>query len=389
MTLEELFTLENLNNAFYKSSRLSYWKESTQRYNANLLINNIKLQKDLLNREYRISDTNNFSIHERGRLRNIEAPPQRDRIVQKVLCEKVLIPQISKYLIYDNYASLKDRGTAFARKRIDIILRRYLNEYGENGYILKIDIKKYFENIDHNILKMMIREKITASEEVLDLIDYIIDTSSDSDKGLNLGAEAPQILAVYYLSPVDNLVKTVKGTKGCYGRYMDDIFIISNSKEELKKILNEIQEQLSLLKLEINYKKTSIIKLTHGFTLLQIRYSIINNKIIKRPTHDKIARERRRIKKYKRLCDLGLMSEIDAYNSYKSWRNALKKDCNRCYKSIQSLDRLFNSLFRVSPKTKLNRNDLINSIIRKEKDYETYSTYGRRRLCGIARTYSG
>lgn len=388
MTLEELFTLENLNNAFYKSSRLSYWKESTQRYNTNLLVNNIKLQKELLSCEYRVSNTNNFIIHERGRLRNIEAPPQKDRIVQKILCEKILIPQISKYLIYDNYASLKDRGTAFARKRIDVILRRHIKEYGDDGYILKIDIKKYFENIDHSILKTMIHSKIMASEEVLDLIDYIIDTSSDSDKGLNLGAEAPQILAVFYLSTIDNLIKTVKGIKG-YGRYMDDIFIISNSKEELEELLNEIQERLLLLKLEINYKKTNIIKLTHGFTLLQIKYSIRNNKIIKRPTREKITRERRRVKKYKRLCDLGLMNEIDAYNSYKSWRNALKKDCNRCYKSIQSLDELFNSLFTVNLKTKLNRNDLINSTIRKEKDYETYSTYGCRRLCSIARTYSG
>lgn len=88
MNLEELFTLENLNNAFYKSSRLSYWKESTQRYNANLLVNNTKLQKELLSGEYRISNTNNFSIHERGRLRNIEAHLKEIGLFRKYYARK-------------------------------------------------------------------------------------------------------------------------------------------------------------------------------------------------------------------------------------------------------------------------------------------------------------
>ena len=262
MTLYELTTLENLNNAFYECSRISYWKESTQRYKANLLLNNIELQQELRDKKYKISPTTNFTLNERGKIRFIEAPAIRDRIVQKILCNKILIPILTKPLIYDNYASLKHRGTSFARKRICILLRKYIKKFGANGYILQIDIKKYFDSIDHNVLKQLLYERIHESKEIMDLIDYIVDSSSKTDKGLNLGSEAPQIFAIYYLSKLDSYIKTVKSIK-YYGRYMDDIFIFSNSKDELKDLLNEIKNQLSELKLEINERKTHIKTLKH------------------------------------------------------------------------------------------------------------------------------
>ena len=110
MTIEELTTLEKLNSAFYESARISHWKETTQRYKANLLLNNIKLQDELRNGTYRVSKTTDFDLSERGKVRHIEAPAIRDRIVQKVLCKYILIPYLTKPLIYDNYASLKRRG---------------------------------------------------------------------------------------------------------------------------------------------------------------------------------------------------------------------------------------------------------------------------------------
>lgn len=368
MTLEELFTFENLNNAFYETARISQWKESTQRYKANLLVNNIQLQEDLLNGKYSVSKTTDFKLNERGKIRNIEAPAIRDRIVQKILCQKILIPELSKPLIYDNYASLKHRGTTFARRRLDFLLQRHIRKCGSDGYVLKIDIKKYFESIDHKILKEMIRNRIKESSEVMDLIDYMIDTSSHKETGLNLGSEAPQIFAIFYLSPIDTYIKTVKAVK-YYGRYMDDMFIISNNKDELKELLDGVIEQLSKLKLCVNESKTQITKLSHGFTYLQIKYSVDDRKIIKRPTRNKITRERRRLKKYKKLCDAGRMDENKIYNCYKSWRNGIMKDCNKCYKTILSMDRLYKELFPEHlKKKKLGRNELIMEAYREYKE---------------------
>lgn len=275
MTIEELTTLDKLNDAFYQASKASQWKPATQRYRSQLLLNNLALQEELRSGTYRVEPTVNFWINERGKKRYIESPKMRDRIVQKVLTNEILIPNLTKYLIYDNYASLKGRGTTFARKRINILLQRYLNEHGPEGYALLIDIRNYFGSIDHGILKTMLHEKIHEPPEIMRLIDYVVDTSSHSDIGLNLGSEAPQIFAVYYLTPVDNFVKTVKGVR-YYGRYMDDIIIFGESKEELKLLLEEIETELAKLKLEANGRKTHITKLSRGFTFLQVKYDIEN-----------------------------------------------------------------------------------------------------------------
>ena len=346
MTIKEVFTFENLNKAFGESARISQWKEATQRYKVNLFVNNMELQQDLLNGSYQISPTTNFSIIERGKVRNIKAPAPRDRVVQKVLCQQVLLPYLTKPLIYDNYASLKNRGTTFARKRIDVLLKRFIRRHGCDGYVLQIDIKKYFDSIDHTVLKQMLHDRIKEPKEIMDLIDYIVDSSSDTDKGLNLGSEAPQIFAIYYLSRLDNYIKTIKGVK-YYGRYMDDMIIISDDKTQLRDLLEGIEDQLAQLKLSINERKTHITKLSHGFTYMQIKYRIVNGKIIKRPTHEKIVRERRRLKKYKELYNKGQMHELDIHNCYLSWRNAVLKDCNACKKSIDSLDDLYHKLFPI------------------------------------------
>lgn len=374
MTLEEIFTLENLNNAFYQSSKISHWKDNTQRYKSILLIKNIELMEEILNHEYKVSPTTNFTIRERGKVRLIESPSQRDRIVQKVLCNKVLIPYLTKPLIYDNYASLKNRGTSFARKRIDVMLNRFIRQYGSDGYVLQIDIKKYFESIDHETLKAMVHERVNEPKEVMDLIDYVIDTSSHTHKGLNLGSEAPQILAIFYLSNLDNYIKSVLRVK-YYGRYMDDMILFSNSKEELQATLESIKEKLAEIKLEISEKKTHISKLSQGFTYMQIKYLIVGNKIIKRPTRAKITRERRRLKKYKRLYEQGLMNELEIHNCYKSWRNNIIKECKYCTRSIRNMDALYNELFQSQEEYKRpTRNSLIRNSY-KENRNETHSTH--------------
>lgn len=366
MTFEELMELDRLNKCTYESVKQSRWKATTQRYLANLLLRNLQLQRDVLNHEYSVKPTVDFYLNERGRVRYIQAPVVGDRTIQKTFTENVLTPSLIPHVIYDNYASIKHRGTSFARKRFEIMLKRYIRIYGIDGYILFIDIKKYFENIDHDVLKELIYPHImNEDKDVIDLIYYIIDTSSKTNKGLNLGSEAPQVLALYYLTPVDVYVKVVKSIK-YYGRYMDDIFIIARTKEELFLLLDEIEEVLLSLKLEINKKKTQVIKLRHGFTFLQIKYNVLKSgKILKRLTRKKIVRERRRLKAFKRLYDLGIMSENEVWNCYQSWRGTIVKEHNACYHSVHSMDMLYKSLFPVHEESrKVGRKEKFEGIFR-------------------------
>lgn len=345
-TLEQLMELGTLNQCAYECTRQSHWKEATQRYLSNMLFNNITLQQDVLSHRYKVLPTINFTLNERGKIRKIEAPVVRDRIVQKSLMKNVLIPSLRPYLIYDNYASLKQRGTTFARNRFERMLRNYYSHYGIDGYILQVDIRKYFENIDHEVLKQLIAPRLKDEpEDVMDLIHYIIDTSSKTSKGLNLGSECPQIFAIYYLNPIDQFVKVVKGIR-YYGRYMDDIFVIGRSKKTLSTLLEEIVAELSKLKLSINRKKTHIVKLSHSFTYLQIKYSIVpSGKILKRMSHNKIVRERRRLKAFRREMDRGIMSEEDIHGCYRSWKGTVVKDHNVCRKTVASFDTLYTYLF--------------------------------------------
>lgn len=375
MALEDIFTLENVNKVFYKVSEKTKWKESIQRYKSNLLLNNLELIEDILNGRYEISEPVKFTISERGKIRHIESASIRDKIAQKVLCTEILLPQLRKYLIYDNYACLKYRGTSFARKRIDVMLRKYIMQYGNDGYVIRIDIKKYFDNINHNILKDMLRNKLNAPEDIMSLIFYFIDYPYKFDVSLKLGFEIHQILAVFYMHEIDNYIKIALRVK-FYGRYMDDIISFSNDKNELRKLLNEIKKQLVKLKLEVNEKKTCIFKMSKGFTFMQVKYLIIDGKIIKLPTRQKIVRIRRRLKKYRELYDLGKLSEIKIRNCYKSRICSLMKECNRRSKSIKSLNTLYNELFPVKDKEeKKSRKELIYEIFKEEKElYEIYST---------------
>ena len=362
MTIEELTTLDNICEAFYKCAKVSFWKESTQKFKINLLLRAIELQEDIRNGKYQVSPTIDFLLCERGKTRQINAPVIRDRVVQKLLMQHILIPSLTRPLIYDNYASLVGKGTSLARKRMDVNLQRFIREHGTVGYILQIDIKRYFESIDHETLKRLYRRDVHEPVEVMNLIDYIIDTSSPTGKGLNLGSECPQIFAVYYLHTIDTWFKVVC-KEHYYGRYMDDIYIISESKEHLKELLREVRVKLADLKLEVNECKTNITKLTHGFTFLQIKYNFNGNHIVKRLTHDKLARERRRLKAFKRLVDKGEMTEAKAYNCYKSWRQSAIKDSNACWNSIQNIDKLFRELFPNCKKTdKQTRSMIIQNI---------------------------
>lgn len=373
-TLDELMELQTLNECAYECTRQSRWKETTQRYLSNLLVNNVMLRDEVLSGKYSVQPTTDFTINERGHTRKIEAPAIRDRIVQKTLMKHVLTPSIRPYVIYDNYASLKERGTSFARKRFEVMLRRYIARNGTDGYILLGDVRKYFESVDHDTLKKMIVGRIAGEpQDVIDLIYYIIDTSSKNGRGLNLGSECPQIFAVYYLNVLDVFIKVVKSVR-YYGRYMDDFFIIGRTKTELNTILSEIGHKLKELGLDVNRKKTHIVKLSHGFTFLQVKYNILpSGKILKRPSHGKIFRERRRLRAFRHQVDEKTMAKNDVFNCYKSWKGAVIKDHNACRKSISSMDKLYASLFQPHEEiVKEGRKHLIESAF---KDAEREDLY--------------
>lgn len=127
-------------------------------------------------------------------------------------------------------------------------------------------------------------------------------------------------------------------------RYMDDIYIIHEDKEYLKGLLNDIHGICDELGLFINPKKTQIVKLSHGFTFLKIKYKLTETgKIQERISKESVTRQRRKLKKFRELMDAGKMSFADVRCSYDSWKGGVSHYDS--YNVVKSMDKLFDELF--------------------------------------------
>lgn len=360
-----------LMNSFYEAKKGCSWKNSVQQYEANFLKNIRHTQLELREKTYRQQDFYCFYLKERGKDRYVRSISFYDRVVQRALCDLVN-PIVEPYLIHDNGASVKKKGIDFARRRIENHLHKYYRKYGNKGYALVIDFSKFYDNILHKPLMDMYRE-IIDDKDIIDLISHLVDSFSvdisnynitenelfDSlayakaetektgekmmHKSLGIGSQISQISGIYYPSKMDNYCKIVKGIK-FYGRYMDDTYIIGNSKEELKSLLDDIDKICKKQGIFINHKKTQLFRLDKGFTFLKIKYRLTDTgHLVRIPVKKNFIRERRKLKSFKNLLDKGLIDFHDIEEQYKSWKGNIQK--YDCYKSLRNLDKVFNDLF--------------------------------------------
>lgn len=332
---------EALIEAYKLSCYGSDWKESVQRYGADLWANVWKTQRDLRNGTYRQKPYVEFDINERGKQRHIKAVAIEDRVVQRSLCDNVLTPCTDPYLIYDNGASQINKGVSFTRRRLKDHLAWHFRHYGNDGYIVLTDFHNFFASLDHDYL-IGEYEKVIPDDEVMSLVRYLI--SLNGDVGLGIGSQISQNAGIFYPTRLDQYFKTVKGIKA-YAAYMDDRYAIFPTKAEAHEYLEDFYEQSKLIKLEVNEKKTQIRPISKTFTFLKYKYFVTDTgKIVCRPSNDAFIRERRKLKKYKKK---GFPLKIIS-GSYESWRGNLKKS----YYRVKKMDKLYKSLFGLEVKNK-------------------------------------
>lgn len=202
------------------------------------------LQSSLMNKTFKTSHYHVFKINHNGKEREIYRLPYfPDRIVHHAIMNVVKDLWVSVFTT-DTYSCIEGRGIHLAAEKVKAALKNV----DETTYCLKLDIRKYYPSIDHDVLKSIIRKKIKDSD-LLWLIDEII----DSAPGIPIGNYLSQYYANLYLTYFDHFVKEELKVK-YYFRYADDMVILSDSKVELHQLFGEIKQYLNdNLKLTIKH----------------------------------------------------------------------------------------------------------------------------------------
>lgn len=244
---EKVVDYDNLERAFYNAARHKTRRAEVTEYGSRLESNLLQLQRELVNGTYRTSDYKTFTIHE-PKERKIYKLPFRDRVVHWAIMQ-VIEPIWLSNFTRDTYSCIRGRGIHPLLYR----LRRDLKADPEGTrYCLKIDIRKFYPSIDHDIMKRVIRRKLKDAR-LLALLDGIVDSAAE---GVPIGNYLSQFFANLYLSEMDHLVKEEAGIRYYY-RFADDIVLLDGNKERLHGTLVYINHYLNTeraLSLKPNYQ---------------------------------------------------------------------------------------------------------------------------------------
>ena len=235
----------------------------------------VTLRRELLAGTYRPGAYRTFTITD-PKPRQISAAPFRDRVVHHALT-RVLEPVFEKGFSPFSFACRKGFGVHQALRVAEEGSRRY-------RYVLKLDVRKYFASIDHEILAAKLARKIKC-RPTLDLTGIIIAGSNPQEeviryfagdnlftphgrrRGLPLGNQTSQFFANVYLDGLDQFV-TRRLRPGAYARYVDDLVLFSNSASELHAMHRAISAVIGGDRLVLHERKSRVYRCTEGLTFL-------------------------------------------------------------------------------------------------------------------------
>lgn len=314
-------------------------KKEVFSFSLNLNENIYNILNKLKNGTYKFSKYNIFLIKE-PKYRLIMSENFSDKIVNHLFSNE-LISVLDKTLIYSNVATRCCKGSNLAYK----LFVKYTNKllYKGDIYVLKIDISKFFYNINHNILIKLCEEKIKDKKAIKFLKDILSTTNysyinkeikriikgKDIDiplykygYGLPIGNMSSQILAVFFLSKIDHLIKEKLKCK-YYIRYMDDLVILDSDKSKLKNIYSDIVKLIESFDLKVN-DKSRIYNLSNGVDFLGYNFKI-NNGLIIRYKKDTIKRIDKKLTNLF-IYDINRLYKVfPSYKGYLSFSNTVKR----------------------------------------------------------------
>lgn len=310
---EKICDLDNLKLAHKNAQKGKGWYKEVKEINTNPEYYLKKLQDMLLNKTYRTSEYETFIKHDTGKDRKIyKLPYYPDRIAQWAILQ-VIEPILIKNFIPDTFSAIPGRGIHKALHRVEKAVQ---TDVKGTQYCLKIDAKKYYPSINHEILKNKYR-KLFKDKDLIWLLDEIID-STPGDTGIPIGNYISQYSGNFYFSSFDHWIKEEKHIK-YYFRYMDDIVILAESKEKLHQLRKEIDVYFKTkLKLKIKENWQVFPTFVRGIDYVGYR-TFLNYKLLRKSTCKNFKSKMNKIRNKIKSGNEINYSEWCSINSYKGW----------------------------------------------------------------------
>lgn len=259
---EEIISFENLFLAWKEFKRGKTKKIDVQNFNLFLEDNIFNLYYQLINKTYQHSDYTSFYISD-PKLRHIHKACVRDRVLHHAVF-RILYPIFDSIFIYDSYSCRINKGTHRAVNRLNHFARKVSKNNTKICYILKLDIRRFFDSINQEILINLIKKRIKDKDAIW-LIKKIIRSFPE---GLPLGNITSQLFANIYFNELDYYIKRNLRIK-YYIRYCDDFIILDDNKEYLEELILQIDYFLKeTLKLSLHPDKIIIKKYHQGIDFL-------------------------------------------------------------------------------------------------------------------------
>lgn len=315
---EDIIGIDNIFQAWDEFIKGKRKKKDVQEFNLRLEDNLFELQKRLQNKAYRHGSYQDFYVQDPKR-RHIHKANVEDRIVHHLLY-KYLYSIFDKTFIYDSYSCRLGKGTHRAVKRLEKFTRKVSKNYTRSCWALKLDIKKFFASVDHNILLSLLEKRI-QDKDILKLLENVITSYNSEDKidsGIPLGNLTSQIFANIYLNELDQFVKQKLKIKH-YIRYADDFIILDSNKDSTALYIDIsgkfLREELNL---ELHPQKIVIRNLKWGIDFLG--YIVLPHYILPRTkTNQRVfIKVKKRLKQYEieKISHLSLNQTVQSYLGY-------------------------------------------------------------------------
>ena len=355
-----VFTIQNLMKSLQKRRKGVEWKGNVQRFIFHAVLKLKRMKDSLLEGKLDVDKTiRKIILHERGKRREIHAVMIDCRVIQGCYCDSCLVPLTERSLIRDNPASVKGKGVTDARNRLEMFLKELAAKYGNEFFVMTGDFTKFFDHLRHEDCLQYFRHirldrmlcglgmKIARmyQESELNEIEDEEERKAKAEQlrrhkgiGLTLGSQESQTMALVIPNKIDHTIKDKMSVRA-YERYMDDTMAAGPSKVELQTVERTIQSKAEEIGLTMNAKKTAITKASKGVKFLQVHYRVTGTgHLVKTLVRAGIVRMRRKLKKFAKMVQRGVMRLDDAFASFSAWfGNSYHADAYRTRKRMLSL----------------------------------------------------